>query len=374
MTSIDRREVLRLGAVASVAALTVGGFPSPAKAAPKSVSFDECQAMSPEQMAQASEKVQRAWKALQHRVSSIKNQEIRSAVQTILNNPAPTLLKGIGQAERTEVYQELGKRGLLTGVSEQKYLPPAQSVEKSPQPFLSAPGSGYGSHHAYPGGLVTHTALNTLVSQALYEGYRDIYSFDLDQDTVLASQILHDLHKPWVFQWQEDGSSLPEQRIAGTGAHHVLSVAESIKRGIPAEICVAQACAHNHPRTPKDEEQVVGWIKAACVIAGVSPVKYGMLSAHGDTLPMPRRMEGFVTHLGDHDYILTVPAAQWIVPQIQKVAIIEYGLSPKDSKGKKFNQLRNYVFSQASIMDLYHTYSTQGMSGLSKAVKSIVAA
>ncbi len=374
MNSFDRRDILRLGAAASFAALTVGMLPSQAKSSTKTISFEECQAMSPVQMADASHKVQNALKSLKNQAAEIMDSNIRSAVQDILNNPAPTIAQNMGTAERKEIFTELGARGLLSGVSEADFLPPLQDASQSPQPFQSAPGSGYGSHHSYPGGLVTHTALNVMVAQTLFDGYRDIYSFDLDRDTVIASQLLHDLHKPWVFQWQANGASLPEQTLAGTGAHHVLSVAESIKRGLPAELCVAQACAHNHPRTPKDEEQVVGWIKAACVIAGVSPVKQGMLSTKGATLPLPRRMEGFVTHLADHDWVLTVPAAQWLIPEMEKIATVEYRLSPSDAKGRKFNQLRNYVFSQASIMMLYNVYSTQGLSGLTKTVKSIVTA
>ena len=38
-------------------------------------------------------------------------------------------------------------------------------------------------------------------------------------------------------------------------------------------------------------------------------------------LPMPRRMEGFVTHLADHDWVLSVPAAQWTVDALKQVAV-----------------------------------------------------
>ena len=37
----------------------------------------------------------------------------------------------------------------------------------------------------------------------------------------------------------------------------------------------------------------------------------GLLEKDGKTLPMPRRIEGFVTHLADHDWVISVPAAQW---------------------------------------------------------------
>jgi hypothetical protein len=83
-------------------------------------------------------------------------------------------------------------------------------------------------------------------------------------------------------------------------------------------------------------------------------------------------MEGFVCHLGDHDWILTVPAAKWLIPEMQKIAAAKYGMSDADLKGKKFNQFRNYVFSQATIMTLYNLYSTKGHDALAKAVADIV--
>ena len=57
-------------------------------------------------------------------------------------------------------------------------------------------------------------------------------AWKLDRDVVLASQLLHDLHKPWVFQWQADGTCRKEEPLAATGEHHVLSIAESLRRGL----------------------------------------------------------------------------------------------------------------------------------------------
>ena len=37
------------------------------------------------------------------------------------------------------------------------------------------------------------------------------------------------------------------------------------------------------------------------VAAGVGPVTAGLLAPGSETLPLPRRMEGFVCRLGDHD-------------------------------------------------------------------------
>ncbi|WP_337517955.1 hypothetical protein [Megasphaera sp.] len=55
----------------------------------------------------------------------------------------------------------------------------------------------------------------------------------------LAGQLLHDIMKTFVFQWQPRGASLNEYTSAGQGAHQVLSIAESMYRSLPAEEVVA---------------------------------------------------------------------------------------------------------------------------------------
>jgi hypothetical protein len=273
----------------------------------------------------------------------------------------------------------LRKELLQAGLLDEKAIPEGADFppkwadpKKSPQPFLSTPGSGYQSHHAYPGGVVTHTALNLKASLALYQGYLDVYGYTLNKDVVIASQALHDLHKPWVFQWLEDGSSRTELTLAGTGEHHPYSVAESMYRGVPPEIVVAQACAHQHPGTDKEEAEPVGWIKAAAVLAGKDPVREGYLSLSGATLPLPRVQENFVCHLGDHDFVLTVPAAKWSIQVMGDIAAKNWGMNEADLKGKKFNAFRNYVFSQATMMKLYYIYSTGGEKAVADTVKLIV--
>jgi hypothetical protein len=368
---LKRRDFLKLGAIAGATAV-VASMPAPAFSAPARCTLAECLELDHVAMADASAPVSAAWRSIRLTAAEIRNPAIRTRVEAILDNPAPTLARSIGKGEKKAIYKELTAKGLLMEVREADFMPPVGNADKAPQPFRAAPGSGYQSHHSYPGGLATHTDLNTRVSLALYDGYRQVYDYKLDRDVVIAAQLLHDLHKPWVFQWDEHGESRGEMKLGGTGEHHPLGVAESIVRGLPAEVCVAQACAHNHPRTEKDEAQVVGWLTAASVIAGVDPVKYGLLAADGKTLPMPRRQEGFVTHLGDHDWVLTVPAAQWLIPVMEKVAVHDYGISENDLKKKPFNQFRNYVFSQATIMSLYETYAAKGEAELTRTIHSIV--
>ena len=60
------------------------------------------------------------------------------------------------------------------------------------------------------------------------------------------------------------------------------------------------------------------------------------------SLPAPQRPP---CHLAD------------LIPVMAEVARESYAMSPEDIKGRKFNQFRNYVFSQATIMTLYNLYS-----------------
>lgn len=368
----DRRAFLRLGAMAGGVVMARAAFPglaAAAEAAPAALAA--VTAMTPLEMADASPLVAASWKYLRQISAEIASPELRRSVEGILDNPAPTLAARLADAgNRVAVYEELKAKGAFKDQTVETFLPPTSDPAKATQPFRSAPGSGYASHHAYPGGLPVHVAGNMGITLAIFDTYKSVYDLTLDRDTVIVSQMLHDLHKPWVFAWGETGASRTEQSLAGTGEHHVLSVAESIVRGLPAAIIVAQACAHNHPGTPKDEAEPVAWLKAAAIIAGVDPVKAGLLAPGGDTLPLPRRMEGFVCHLGDHDWILSVPAGQWSVAALAELAKERYAIA--DSKSPQFNAFRNYVFSRATMMGLYETYATAGKDGLAKAVAAIV--
>ncbi|MFW5734976.1 MAG: metal-dependent phosphohydrolase [Oceanidesulfovibrio sp.] len=370
---IERRDFLKAGAMLGAGIMAVGAFPAKGRAVSYTpMKYSDVLDMDHVAMAEASGQVMDSWRYRQETVTTIKNPMLRAGVQSIMENPAPTIMENLGSTEKKEVYEELSAKGMIDGLAYDDFLPPVSDPSRSPQPFYSAPGSGYSSHHAYPGGVATHTALNLRVSLALYEGYRDTYDYLLDRDIVIASQVLHDLHKAWVFQWQEDGSSRTEQKLAGTGEHHPLSVAESLHRGLPAAMCVAQACAHNHPGFEKDEAGPVNWISTAATILGKDAAKEGWLAEDGKTLPQPRTMENFLCHLGDHDWVLTVPAAKWTIPLMQEIAVQHYGVKESELEGKKFNQLRNYVFSQATIMSLYQQYVKEGKEGLARTVLSIV--
>ena len=372
-TSMDRRDFLRWGVTAGAVVMAANAIPGFSWADVRRTTLEECMASTPANMAENSKLVRDSWKFLETTVATIKNTAVRDTVSAMLREPVPTFFAPLADGNKDQVWNELKAKKMLDTVALSDFLPPVADIRNKPETFYAAPGSGYQSHHAYPGGVITHTALNLRLALAIHKKYEETYGLTLDKDTVIASQVLHDIHKGWVFQWGSDGSSRTELKLAGTGEHHVYSVAESLARGLPTEICIAQACAHNHPGTAKDEADVVNWLQAAAILVGVDPVAKGLLAGDGKTLPLPRKMEGFVCHLGDHDYVLSVPVVQWLLPEMQTIAKEKYRMSDEDLRGKKFNAFRNQAFSQATAMNLYQHYAVSGKAGLTEKLTSMIA-
>ncbi len=360
--SPSRRSFLKLSAVAAGAVLAGAALPSFAQGARlKKVKLADIPSDNIE-MAKGSELVQNAYRYLLSKIDTLRDPSLKSKVRGLYEDTTPTFLKKWeGSDGAARAYKALQAQNLIDPSKtpvESLFPKIAGGDSKGPQPFWSAPGSGFASHHPYPGGLATHCAANVEITLGLLKTYREVMGYDPDYDTALAGQLLHDLAKPYVFQWNQDGSSFKEYAIAGTGAHHVFSLAESIVRGLPAKEIVAQACAHDHPGTPDDEKQVVGWIKAAAVFADVDPAAIGLLSKDGEHLPHPLAQEGFIVHLGDHDWVLSSPAASSCVEALKDVARKDLGFDDKKLNGAEFNALRNYVGSQNSFMRLNHDLTT----------------
>lgn len=374
----NRRDFLKMSAGAlATFAVTAIPFPSTAKTMPLNVStvtFQDCLAMNPISMAEKSVPVKSAFEFLLKTAKTITNASLRRATVEILQNPAPQLMELYPtDTEKERVKQRLVAANYLKPSSSyDEFLPPCKDTSHTVIPFYAAPGSGYTSHHSYPGGLATHVAINVQAALGFFQAYKDVYGTSMNRDVVVAAQTLHDLHKPWVFQWQENGISRAEYSIAGTGAHHVLSLAELIHRQFPAEVIIAQACAHNHPGTNNDEQEVVNWLNAAAILANQDAVSLGLLAADGKSLPQPRHAEGFITHLGDHDWVFTVPVAKWLIVKLGEIAQKEYHLTTADLETRKFYALRNYVFSQATLEQLYLIWTNEGETALVNTVKSIV--
>src|SRR5574344_299093 len=348
--NVSRRNFMKAsaGVVATIAMMNYSkpSFASDSKV--KAIDFENIP-IDPIAVAQSSDLVNKSWNYLLEQINEISEPTLRAKVLDLYKNTTPTFMALYPNAAAVhEIYTRLVSENLLDTklTKEDKLFPPLKSLSGIPQPFFTAPGSGYGSHHAYPGGLVTHTAVNVEIIKAILDTYDDFMGYEYAKDITIAAELLHDLAKPWVFQWQKDGSSLPEYQIAGTGAHHVFSIAEAIYRNLPADEIVAQACAHNHPGTSKD----------------------------GKTLPSPHKQAGYLVHLGDHDFVLSVPAAQQSVIALKEVAKKEYNLTDDDLKGIKFNKLRNYIAAQFSFMHIHQVMSASDnpIDAVAKISKSII--
>ncbi len=369
---MSRRKFLQMtaGAAIGAAMLNMPGMSFAAGAKVKAAAYNNLpDAVT---LAANSELVQLSYQKIKDAVKTIQDRSLARMTMDIINNPVPTFMNNyqLPGSKRT-VYNKLVAAGLLDSskTSLENFMPPYNGG--LPQPFYSAPGSGYASHHAYPGGLATHTAANLQISEGIYNTYTGLFNSALSHDIVIAAQALHDLAKPLVFQWQKDQSSLTEYQIAGTGAHHIFSIAEVIYRGFPVEEIVAQACAHTIP-SGKDEQIVAGYLKAAAVIAGKDAEKLGLVTSK-DTIPTPHKQEGYITSLGDHDFVLSGPACQKSVAILKEIAAKDYGMSKAGLEGEHFNRFRNYIGAQYSMMYIDSLASTKnGMDKIRQAVKNVV--
>lgn len=376
----SRKDFLRFSA-AGAAALTVGALLPKLAGAQANISgaskitLKECIALTPGEMAARSPMVKKGYDYLLNMAQKVSDAKVRAIVLEGLQDPKPKLMELFStDAAKEKVRQKLLAAAYIKeDMVYDQILPPCKSARQNVQPFYTAPGSGWKSHHAYPGGLVTHVAVDLKTALGIYDAYDDIYGYHMDRELIVSAILIHDIQKAWVLQWKADGSCLPEANIAGTGVHHVLAIADSVYRELSAELIIAIACSHNHPGWTADETQVVGWIKAACLIIDKDPIVLGLLAPDGKTLPLPRRQEGFVVHLGDHDYVMTAPASNWMVEKLSQIAAKNYNMSDADLKGRPFNSFRNYLFSQVSVKRLHQIWVEGGEGALLKAVQDVIA-
>jgi hypothetical protein len=224
----------------------------------------------------------------------------------------------------------------------------------------------------------------------------------IDQDIIIAAPIWHDWAKTIVFQWTASGSEFPELNFGGngktdsyggsgdskTGGHHLIGLAETIKRGLPPAFVVAQASAHGAP-TRTQEYKVVNWIRTGAIIAQIDPVASGYLSkddlgrlrlpplrqlgsvAIQKALPNePNLLVEYVLHnLSDADYTYTGPAvaeAQLLL----RILAQRFGYDMNDTAA--FNtKFRNPVLSTFSAERLQIIYAAKGVDGVADEIEKL---
>ena len=293
-----------------------------------------------------------------------------------------------------------------------------------PQAFFSAPGSVFGGHHSYPGGLPVHESNNDISDENLAEQYRSVYGnsffglptvsrepvgktpgFVIDQDIIVGAPLWHDWAKSIVFQWNADGTEFPELNFGGngttdnfggtagdsrTGGHHIMSIAESMKRGFAPAFVIAQASAHSAP-TSGSEYKVVNWLRAAAIMAQIDPVQAGYLTT--DTqgnfrLPAVRKLgdidlpgvtptqvnlltEYTLHNLSDADFTYSGPAVTEVEIALRQLAP-QFGYDPADVS-RYNNSFRNPVFSFLTAERLQIILGNSGLNGVKSQLNKLKA-
>jgi len=377
--------------------------------------------------------VQSAREFLLERIKKIDDAAIRTITLDAIANPTTcvTHRAGLKDSQKDAILQALIAAGLVDTRDDATFpnglkaglFPPLFEDDgpcpKLPQTLFSAPGSFFGGHHSYPGGLPVHESFNDVSSLNLANGYRRVYGHSegglpvidlrdasvllsekpadifLSEDVMIAAPIWHDWAKSMVFQWNSDGSEFKELSIGGngqtdnygapgnskTGAHHMISAAEAMKRGLPADLVIAQVSAHSHT-IPDNEFKVVNWLNTAAIMAQIDPVAQGYLArdAQGRLRLPPIRRLGEVNlnaalpsqtnllaeyplhALSDADSTLTEPAVT-IDQVILRTLAPEFGFDANQIAAYN-NGFRNPVFSFLTAERLLIIYGNSGLDGV----------
>jgi hypothetical protein len=383
-----------------------------------------------QQLAVRSPLVSSAIALITQHISQIADPTLRSATLDGVTNPLACVAHRVGmtEANKAEILQALLADGLVDPADEPTIpgglkvgvFPPLSDetgpCPHLPQPFGSAPGSFFGGHHSYPGGLAVHEAFNLSSDLSLADNYRKIYggtaangfaeiaaappapdkaAIPIDQDIIIAAPLWHDWAKQMVFQWNEDGTEFTELNFGGngktdnygavgdskTGGHHIIGVAESMARKLSPAFVVTQASAHAAP-TAGNEFKVVNWIRAAAMIARVDALAAGYLikDARGHLrLPVLRRqgtvdlqavmpnqpnilVEYELHNLSDADFTFSAPAvgqAQLLLAALAS----RFGYDPTQ-RAVYNTKYRNPILSYLSAERLQIIYANAGLDAV----------
>jgi hypothetical protein len=381
-------------------------------------------------VASASPLISSARKLISSRIAKINDRTLAANVRELVENPSVCLRHRANQtvASKQAAIAALNAAGLYTLADAAGFpggvfagvFPPVVGAGSAcphlPQPFHAAPGSGFGGHHSYPGGLVLHEAVNDFIFAGMASSYRRVYGHTgagglpvvaaeerdadekadvaIDEDIVVAAPLLHDWAKTLVFQWNADGTEFTEFSFGGngvtdnygapgdsrTGAHHIIGLAESMARGLAPKLVITQACAHGSPLG--NEYKVVNWLHAAAIVAGVDPVAQGYLrldkaghfrlpalnkltdvelSALGPT-EVSAPVEYQLHNLSDGDFAQSVPAMVVAQKLLSRLAP-EYGYDPADVA--RYNtKYRNRALAYLSAERLYMLYTSGGLEAV----------
>lgn len=380
-------------------------------------------------IAHASPMVQSAYQFIIKQSQKLSDPNLQRQTSDALGNPQTCIAHraNLNAAQRQAIVNQLLAAGLLNPADDASFpgglingvFPPVLNdnspCPRLPQAFYAAPGSNFGSHHSYPGGLPVHEANNDVADLNRAEEYRLVYghvnedgiptvnpqagsstvhqpnsSIYIDQDIILGAPLWHDWAKPIVLQWNADGTIFQELQIGGpglsTGGHHILSLAEAMVRGLSPAFIDVQACAHSTP-TEGNEARVVAWIEAAAIIAQQDPTAKGYLtrdSTGAFRLPAFRQTgsidlvgagqmnllaEMTIHNLSDADWVYgdqAVDSMQVILADLAP----QFAVDPNNTSAFN-NSFRNVVLSHYPAESIYISYTQKGLDGVKAMIEKL---
>src|SRR5215467_8925513 len=374
-------------------------------------------------------------------LDGVQDARARDATRDAIDNPRTCVAHRVGVTESTKaaIFDRLKTEGLVDLADDGKFsgglmlgiFPPliddGGQCPRMPQTYWSAPGSIFEGHHSHPGGLAIHVAFNLSSFLSFADNYRRVYGSSagatglptivpsgapspapavsdvpISQDLAILAPLWHDWGKVIVFQWNGDGSEFAERSFGGngktdkygasgdskTGAHHIIGLAETMKRGLPPELVVTQASAHSVP-SGGNEYKVVNWLRAAAILAEVDPVAKGYLKrdqfgqlrlapmrqmpsvAMQSLLPdEPSLLVEYVLHnLSDADFTFTGPAATEAGALLKSLAP-RFGHDPNDAAAYN-TKFRNPVLAHLSAERLQMIYASKGLEAVAAEIEKL---
>jgi hypothetical protein len=391
--------------------------------------------------AESSALVSSARSFILHTLDGVQDARARDATRDAIDNARTCVAHRVGVTESNKVaiFGQLKTEALVDLADDDKFpgglmlgiFPPliddGGQCPRAPQTYWSAPGSVFEGHHSHPGGLAIHVAFNLSSFLSFADNYRRVYGSSvgatglptivqpgvpspgpavsdvpISQDLAILAPIWHDWGKVIVFQWNGDGSEFAERSFGGngktdkygtpgdskTGAHHIIGLAETMKRGLPPELVVTQASAHSAP-SGGNEYKVVNWLRAAAILAEVDAVAKGYLErdrsgqlrlatmremrsvAMQSMLPNePSLLVEYVLHnLSDADFTFTGPAATEAGVVLKSLAR-RFGHDPNDAAA--FNTgFRNPVLAHLSAERLQIIYASKGLEAVAAEIEKL---
>jgi hypothetical protein len=391
--------------------------------------------------AESSALVSSARSFILHTLDGVQDARARDATRDAIDNARTCVAHRVGVTESNKVaiFGQLKTEALVDLADDDKFpgglmlgiFPPliddGGQCPRAPQTYWSAPGGVFEGHHSHPGGLAIHVAFNLSSFLSFADNYRRVYGSSvgatglptivqpgvpspgpavsdvpISQDLAILAPIWHDWGKVIVFQWNGDGSEFAERSFGGngktdkygapgdskTGAHHIIGLAETMKRGLPPELVVTQASAHSAP-SGGNEYKVVNWLRAAAILAEVDAVAKGYLErdrsgqlrlatmremrsvAMQSMLPNePSLLVEYVLHnLSDADFTFTGPAATEAGVVLKSLAR-RFGHDPNDAAA--FNTgFRNPVLAHLSAERLQIIYASKGLEAVAAEIEKL---